>query len=270
MEIGISTASFFGRELTEDTFDIIKELGFDTCEVFLTTFCEYKEDFARLLDKRKNGVNIYSVHTLNQQFEPELYNIMPRTRLDCEYFFKQAAVAAGILGAKYYTFHGPARLRGRNYNFDYQRLGNRTEELCHILKEESGCCELSYENVSWAFFYNPEYFARLREISPSVKACLDIKQAMQSGLHALDFLPCMQGRLANVHLCDYDTDGQLSVPGKGEFDFTELFVRLADIGYDGPLMMELYSKNYNTYEDIKEGREYLQECLERARARSKA
>ncbi|MDD3947791.1 MAG: sugar phosphate isomerase/epimerase [Clostridia bacterium] len=265
MEIGISTASFFGRQLTEDTFDIIKELGFATCEVFLTTFSEYRESFAKLVNERKNGLNIYSIHTLNQQFEPELYNMMPRTREDCESIFKQAARAAGILGAKYYTFHGPARLRGRNYVFDYQRLGTRTEELCALLKSESGCCELSYENVSWAFFYQPEFFAKLREISPSIKACLDIKQAMQSGLHALDFLECMKGRLVNVHLCDYDELGQLSVPGKGIFDFTELFVRLADIGYDGPLMMELYSKNYNNYEDIREGREYLLECLEKAR-----
>lgn len=267
MEIGISTASFFGKELTENTFDIIKELGFETCEVFLTTFSEYREDFAKLINSRKNGLNIFSIHTLNQQFEPELFNLMPRTREDCEYFFKQAARAAGILGAKYYTFHGPARLRGRNYVFDYQRLGNRTEELCKILKNESGSCELSYENVSWAFFYQPQYFKNLREISPSVTACLDIKQAMQSGLNAFDFLDCVKGRLVNVHLCDYDEQGLLSVPGKGEFDFTELFVRLADIGYDGPLMMELYSKNYNNYNDIREGREYLLECLEKARMR---
>lgn len=268
MEIGISTASFFGRELTEDTFDIVKDLGFRTCEVFLTTFSEYREDFAKLINERKNGLEIYSVHTLNQQFEPELYNMMPRTREDCEYFFKQAARAAGILGARSYTFHGPARLRGRCYAFDYQRLGTRTEELCKILAAEGNGCELAYENVGWAFFFNPEYFARLREISPSVKACLDIKQAMQAGLHAFDFLDCVKDRLINVHLCDYDETGQLSVPGKGNFDFVELFVRLADIGYDGPLMMELYSKNYNNYNEIGEGREYLMECLERAKART--
>lgn len=267
MEIGISTASFFGKEVTEDTFDIIKSLGFNTCEVFLTTFSEYKEEFARFLSTRKNSLNIYSIHTLNQQFEPELYNMMPRTREDCEFFFKQAGRAGGILGAKYYIFHGPARLRGRNYVFDYQRLGTRTEELCNMLSEVSGGVQLAYENVGWAFFYNPEFFARIREVSPSVKACLDIKQAMQAGLHAFDFLECVKGRLVNVHLCDYDDMGQLCVPGRGEFDFVELFVRLADIGYDGPLIMELYSKNYNTYDDIAEGREHLLECLHKAKVR---
>lgn len=270
MEIGISTASFFGREATEDAVGVIREMGFKVCEVFLTTFFEYKEEFAILLKGRLNGLNVYSVHTLNQQFEPELYNPMERTRKDSEFFFTEAGRAAGILGAKYYTFHGPARLRGRNYVFDYQRLGTRTEELCTLLREAGSGCKLCYENVVWAYFFSPEFFTGLRAVSPSIKACLDIKQAMQAGLHANDFLDCVKGRLANVHLCDYDEAGQLTVPGRGSFDFTDFFTRLMDIGYDGPLMMELYARNYGTYTDIAEGREYLLNCLERARAKTKA
>jgi len=269
MEIGISTASFFGREQTEDALGVIKEMGFKVCEVFLTTFSEYKEEFAQMLCKKKDGLQIYSVHTLNQQFEPELYNPMERTRKDSEFFFAEAGRAAGILGAKCYTFHGPARLRGRNYVFDYQRLGTRTEELCTLLREAGNGCALCYENVVWAYFYMPEYFEKLKEVSPSIRACLDIKQAMQAGLHANDFLDCVKGRLSNVHLCDYDEAGQLMVPGKGSFDFTDFFIRLMDIGYDGPLMMELYAKNYGDYNDIREGREYLENCLVRARTRTK-
>ena len=76
---------------------------------------------------------------------------------------------------------------------------------------------------------------------------------MQAGLHAFDFLECVKGRLVNVHLCDYDDMGQLCVPGREIRLFRELFVRLADIGYDGPLIMELYSKNYNTLRRYRRG-----------------
>ncbi|MFA6765988.1 MAG: sugar phosphate isomerase/epimerase, partial [Clostridia bacterium] len=82
MKIGISTASFFSKEATEDTFQIIEEMGIQTCEVFLTTFMEYEPEFIQQLKEKKNSVDVYSVHTLNVQFEPELFNIVKRTRDD--------------------------------------------------------------------------------------------------------------------------------------------------------------------------------------------
>ncbi|MFW5780838.1 MAG: sugar phosphate isomerase/epimerase family protein, partial [Bacillota bacterium] len=147
MKIGISTASFFTKEVTENTFEIIEKLGIDTCEVFLTTFMEYEEDFIRLLKKRKGTVDIYSVHTLNVQFEPELFNSVKRTRNDCEVFFKKIAVAANILDAKYYTFHGLTKMKRVPYTIDFQKVGKRVDELNKILYSVSGeKCKLAYEN----------------------------------------------------------------------------------------------------------------------------
>ena len=68
MKVGISTATFFTKVLTEDSFSVIKRLGADTCEVFLTTFYEYKDAFAQLLKERKGDFDVYSVHSLNTQF----------------------------------------------------------------------------------------------------------------------------------------------------------------------------------------------------------
>ena len=125
MEIGISTASFFTKERTENTFDIIDKMDIDICEVFLTTFREYKKEYANQLVERKKNIRVYSVHSLNVQYEPELFNPVDRTREDCEYFFKQVGTAAGILGADYYTFHGLARMKRTPYTIDYERIGKR-------------------------------------------------------------------------------------------------------------------------------------------------
>lgn len=264
MKIGISTASFFSKEATENTFEVMKDLRIDICEVFLTTFREYKKSFAELLQERKQGIEVYSIHTLNVQFEPELFNPVARTREDSEYFYKEAATAAGILGAKYYTFHGLTRMKRTPYTIDYQRIGKRMDELDKMLIQTSGgSCRLAYENVHWTFFNSPDYFNELKKFT-NVRACLDIKQAMQSKYDIYDYIDAMGDRLVNVHLCDFDENGKLHTPGKGSFDFTKLFRTLIDKGYAGPLIMELYAGNYQNYADIKEGRDYLQHCLEKA------
>lgn len=263
MKIGISTASFFTKEATENTFEIIDKLGIDICEVFLTTFREYKRAFVEDLATRKKEIQVYSVHSLNVQYEPELFNSVKRTREDCEYFFKQVATGAGILGAKYYTFHGLARMKKTPYTIDFQRIGKRIDELDEMLSEYGNGCQLAYENVHWTFFNSPEFFDKLRKYS-NVKTCLDIKQAMQSKHSIYDYIDSMGDRLANVHLCDFDENGKLYMPGKGTFDFTKLFRYLLDKGYKGPVIMEVYANNYNNYNEIKQGYEYLEECMNKA------
>ncbi len=266
MEIGISTASFFSREMTESALNVIKKLSIPTCEVFLATFFEYTDSFCQELLSRKGDLNIYSVHTLNQQFEPELFNPVPRTRNDSEQIFRQVCRVGGALDAKYYTFHGPAKLKKVKYNFDYPKIGGRLEELCQITQAESGGkMKLSYENVHWTYYSEPEY---IKNLSPytNINTTLDIKQAMQSKIDVYEYIKYMGNRLANVHLCDYNIDGSLTIPGKGIFDFTKLFAKLLSIGYDGPAMIEVYSPNYSGYDDLARCYDYLNECLEKAKS----
>lgn len=262
MEIGISTASFFSKEVTEDSLKVIHDLDINICEVFLTTFYEYRKEFAEQLAQARKGIEVYSIHTLNVQFEPELFNPVVRTRQDSEQIFQQIAVSAKLLNAKYYTFHGLTRLKRTPYKVDYQRIGNRLEELDNMLYTTSNGCRLAYENVHWTFFNSPEYFTELKKHT-NVKTCLDIKQAMQSQRSVYDYIDAMGDRLVNVHVCDYDESGKLYIPGKGAFDFVQLFRRLNDNGYAGPIIMELYAGNYNSYEEIKQSYQYLQECMDK-------
>ena len=81
MQIGMSTASLFSKEKTEAAFEILHKLNIPVCEVFLSTFSEYTDEFIDTLLKVKGETHIYSVHTLNQQFEPELFNPTERTTI---------------------------------------------------------------------------------------------------------------------------------------------------------------------------------------------
>ncbi len=259
MKVGISTASFFLKAYTEDALDILNQMGVETCEIFLTTFREYRKEFVNLLLERKGKLDIHSIHTLNLQYEGELFNPQDRTREDCEFFFKQAAEAAGLLGAKYYTFHGTPMMKKTPYNINYEWMGRRLKELNGIM-HEYGDAEIAYENVHWTFFNTPEFFRRLSEYV-DVKATLDIKQAMQSKISVDEYINVMNKSLVNVHLCDYYADGNLTLPGKGSVDFTDLFRKLMAIGYDGPVLMELYARNYDSFDEVKRSYEYLQNCV---------
>lgn len=263
MKIGISTATFFSKLLTEDSFAEIKELGFDCIEVFLTTFREYEEEFIKLLKEKQNGIQVFSVHTLNQQFEPELFNSVARTREDAFYFLRKIARAAQILDAKYYTFHGPARLKRTPYTFDFAKLGATVETINSVLSEYSPSLELAYENVHWTFFSEPDFFTNLKKYT-TVKTCLDIKQAMQSKIPVKEYIDAMGETIVNIHLCDYFENGKLTLPGKGIFNFTELFKRLKDVGYDGPAMLELYAGDYTNFKEIKDSYDYLNDCLNKS------
>ena len=259
MKVGISTASFFLKSETEDSLNLLNSMGVEISEIFLTTFREYRKEFIDVLLERKGNLTIHSVHSLNLQYEGELFNASPRTREDCEYFFRQVAEAAGRLDASYYTFHGPPRLKRTPYNINYEWMGERITALNRIMSEY-GKAQIAYENVHWTYFNSPEFYKRLIEHC-EVKTCLDIKQAMQSKIPVEEYIKVMGDNLVNVHLCDYHEDGSLALPGKGSVDFVDLFRKLIASGYDGPLLMELYARNYDNFDQVRQSFEYLQNCV---------
>jgi sugar phosphate isomerase/epimerase len=258
--IGISTATFFGKFNNEDSIDLINKLGFKTAEVFLSTFCEYESDFGALLKSRQKKLNIYSVHSLNSHFEPQLYNHVERTRNDSEVWFKKVCSVGKMLGAKAYTFHGAPNFRNLTTPPDYDYIGLYTNKIIDVASRYG--LRLSYENVSWTRFNAPDFFINLSKRCPDLYATLDIKQAHISGVDYREFIKAAGGRLNNVHLCDYDEAGNLLPCGQGIFDFKRLFKILRDGGYDGPYIMELYSDNYKTLNEINAAYDFLSDCLD--------
>lgn len=260
MEIGISTATFFSKGQLEDNIRKASALDVDVCEVFLNTFSEYEPDFARLLVERKGKLRVHSVHSLNTHFEPMLFNVSERTRNDHEYFFRKVVDAGNILGAEAYTFHGGARMKFKSpYNYDFAWLGEVMERLCAY--SQSKGIEVTFENVYWAMFNKPEFFLNLKQYSPSVKACLDIKQAERAEVPYVEYLKVIGDRLRTVHIADFCANGATCLPGTGSVDFYRLFSDLSEYGYGGPVLMELYPGDWSTLDDLSRAIEFLKNTL---------
>lgn len=258
MQAGISTASLFMRKNNEDALPLFNRMGIKTAEVFLTSFSEYEEEFAKLLAQRKGDVKINSVHILNTQFEPQLFSGHPRVATDAYDCLTKVMRSANVLGAPYYTFHGASRLKrasrsGKNDNFSAIIDGfSRLFEFCLVHG-----VTLCLENVEWSTYNRPGVFTKIAEAIPDLKGVLDIKQARISEHPYEAYLTEMGPRLAYVHVSDIDENGRMCLPGKGIFDFDTLILRLLDVGFSGNVYVEAYNKDYDKETELKDACDYL-------------
>ncbi|MBO7297837.1 MAG: sugar phosphate isomerase/epimerase [Clostridia bacterium] len=262
MKTGVSTASLFLRQNNEDALPLLEKLGVKTTEVFLTSFSEYAPSFANLLAKRKGALEVNSVHILNTQFEPQLFNAHPRVREDAYSWLNQVLQSAQILGAPYYTFHGTARVKRAarsGLNDDFSTI---IEGFKNIV---SACARygvtLCLENVEWSTYNRVGVFSRIKDELPTLKTVLDIKQARISQYPYEEYLAEMGERLAYLHISDIDERGKICLPGKGVFDFDTLIKRLKDSGFDGALLIEVYTNDYGSERELKTACEYIDELL---------
>ncbi len=262
MKVGVSTASLFLRKNNEEALLFLQSLGVNTAEVFLTSFSEYGLPFAQTLLQKKGDMDICSLHILNTQFEPQLFNAHPIVKSDAFFWLNKVLESAQILGVPHYTFHGTARIKraarsGENDDFPKMIAGFR--EIIDACEQRG--VRLCLENVEWATYNRVGVFERLKRELPTLGGVLDIKQAHISQYPYEQYLQEMGDRLCYVHISDRDERGKICLPGRGTFDFDTLIQRLQDIGFDGALLIEVYTDNYGDEQEIKMACDYVNERL---------
>ena len=263
MQTGISTASLFGRMPTEDALKFLNDNKVSCAEVFLESFCEYKSEFGQLLKSVKGDIPVHSVHTLTTQFEPQLYSINERAQKDSFDLLEKTMTTAELIGAKYYTFHGGARVKRTPFNIDYDRVGGLTQRIIDVCKTHG--VTLTYENVHWGYYNYIGFFKELKKRTQGLKATLDIKQARQSGLPYSEYIEDMGEDIVTVHLSDVDESGKMCLPGKGVTDFRDLFSRLKGKGFDGALIIEAYPNDYGDESELFNSLDFIQEVYEKTK-----
>lgn len=262
MQAGVSTASLFMRKNNEDALPFLNELGVKVAEVFLTSFSEYGYPFADILKERKGELRINSVHDLNTEFEPQLFNAHPRVKADAYGWLEKVLDSAVALGAPYYTFHGTARVKRNSRtgkNDDFEKMIQGFAEISSFCQKRG--VTLCLENVEWATYNREGVFSRIAKEVAQLRGVLDIKQARISGVPYQNYLSEMGEKLAYVHISDVDERGRICLPGKGVFDFQTLINRLKDVGFDGALLIEVYNRDYADEKELKTSCDYLNELL---------
>ncbi len=258
MQIGMSTACFFGRIYNEDALKEIAKLKIKEVEIFFSAQMEYKKSFVRELKEIcvGEGIEVCSIHALPTQFEPQLYSRHGRQFEEAYGIFENVLLAANELGAKKYVFHGPMGIKfAKKIPLNFPWLGERTGLLAKKAKEHN--VRLCYENVHWCWYSFPGFAKKLVENcdSDNLFFTLDIKQAVQSGFSVGEYIKDMGDRLAHIHICDYKIDEKKGIlpclPFSGQFDWEEFIRELVRIKYNSTLMLEVYSNDYSSYADLK-------------------
>lgn len=263
MKIGISTASLFPERHTEDALRTIKSLGVSVAEVFLSTFYEYRPEFSKSLKGELDGLKVNSVHTMPLNFEPNLFNATRRVRGDGFYWLDQVCRSAQLLGAENYTFHGFVRTGGADARADdIGFIGERIAEA-HAFCGNYGV-HLCIENTAHYAYNRPGFFRAVREYARDLYGVFDLKQARRSGYPYQAYIEDMSGAIAYAHLSDIDKNGKMCLPGKGVYDFAEIFKRLKGAGFDGVAVVENYRPDYGNADELKESVLYLQELADKA------
>ncbi len=261
MEIGLSTACFYPMQ-TEDTIRVISDLGAPLCEVFFEADCECDLSFARLLKERmeERGVRAVSAHAFCIPFEHQLFADYQRRIDDALVSYRRVLAAASAIGARYYTFHGDKRSE-RLDGLDYKHLGRCFDALLNMA--DAYGVSLAWENVAWCQSSRPEHIANIKNAvsRDGLKFTLDIKQANRAGVPVDEYIKVMGSDIANLHINDFDAHATCLLPGKGVFDFAELFAKLGSAGYRGDAIVEVYSENYTDISQLADSIAYVKSCL---------
>jgi sugar phosphate isomerase/epimerase len=259
----MSTACFFPHTYTEHTIELMAQMNVRHIEVFFCCLSEYKKSFIADLKKRTDdaGISVYSIHALSLQFEPQLFSSHARAREDSLGIYQQVLEAGAALGAGVYVLHGPSNVKkARRFSVNYPYTAEYANPLADMAKDYG--IKLAWENVHWCWYAEPDFPGKLMPYitSDNLYFTLDVKQAAQAGYDPSDYIAATKGRLANVHLCDFERSDEQGIiprlPFEGELDIGRFSRDLAHVGYDGGVILEVYSHNYK---DLPQ----LQRCYER-------
>lgn len=255
MDIGISSACFYPDMVLEESISVIKNLGFNTGELFINTVSECDLDFILKIKEEslKNKFNIRSVHFFSAMYEPFLFDNYKRRRQDALKLYKKICKATNVLDANLYTFHG---MRYKDFkDMDKGLVLDVYKELVYIAKENN--IDLAQENVSWCSSSSLDFLKFIKDNIYDLKYTFDIKQAYKVGKDPLDYLNIMGYDLINFHINDRSEESICALPGMGTVDYNVIFNKLKEINYDKTAIIEVYRENFDKYEELTKVRDFL-------------
>ena len=215
MKIAISTACFQQNAETENALLLIKETGVEICSVHLQTFYEYRPEFAKKYAKNLGGVEVCSINTGANNFEPQLFSPSRRVRGDGFYWLEQVLRSAQLLGAKKYILKAPL--------FD-GNFKDKLQYLSGIYGFCAGCgVKLCIENSPFGLLNTPSKVAEIKSACPEIGFSLNLSGAKLSAYPYQMYLRAMAGSLSQVVVENADAD---------------LIKLLKEIGFDGEIIIE--------------------------------
>lgn len=100
--------------------------------------------------------------------------------------------------------------------------------------------------------------------SPWFQAYADIGNLVYAGVDVLEEIEIAKGHIGALHVKD-TLPGQLRYvePGKGKVPFVEAFAKIAEIGYQGPVVLELWTEQFpDALDQVIHGFNYIKQKMQ--------
>lgn len=256
---GVSSACFFPLE-TADSVKILSEWHIPNIEIFFNSFQELKDGYLECLSAlcREAGTQVVSIHPFTSNSESlYFFTSYPGRLQDGLMIYRPFLRAAQKLGARVLVFHG-ATLQNR---MDIPQSAANLRVLDRVAREEYGVT-VAYENVVRCRGKDPDYFVQLREHYPELRFVLDVKQALRSGHHPLEYVEKLGDSIVHVHISDSSPQQDCLPVGQGEMDTLAFLQHLKQEGFSGAVLQELYRESYRQQSEVLEGYRRLQRQID--------
>lgn len=258
MRIGVSSAVMY-PEKSETSFKALIEQGFDLFEFFYNCDEEISASFIDELNRLKESAQIVSIHPYTAFAEAVLFfsGYERRTEESIEKY-KRVFEMANKLGVKCFTFHGD-RIYGNisDSSFVLSEMSEKTLNNLADSAKDFGIT-LCLENVSWCKSRSSAYIKSVADKVRNIGFTLDLKQARRAGVDYSEYLSVMGNRLMNIHVSDFDENSDCLLPGTGKFDFKKFKSEIERVGYNGDILIEVYSGCFSDVSEVAEAKRFLQ------------
>lgn len=258
MLFGISTACTY-PEHTEIAVKKLCESGVSNIEIFFNSACETQgkifDEIVRIV--KANGTNVTSIHPFTSSFEPfMLFSDYDRRFSDGREYLNRYYDCAGALGADIVVLHGD---RADRLNHD-DRYIERYHKLYTAAREKG--VYLAQENVSRCRSKDLEFIRKMKaQLLGDVRFVLDFKQARRSEVSFKDLADAMGDKIIHLHINDYDDSHDCLLAGQGVCDFNAALLYLAQKGFNGSGVIEVYRQNYGDFKELVESLKFLNKTV---------
>lgn len=255
---GISTSCYY-PEQTAFAIEHLGKNGIRTIEIFVNTYYETSPDFVQKIVPvlKEYGITPVSVHPFTCGLETMLFFSEYAGRFeDGLKHYRMYFDFMNRIGAKIFVLHGcmnHGKIESRDY---YERYA-----VLRAAAVKEGII-LAQENVAPFKSHSTSFIRDMRTyLDEQVEFVLDIKQAVRAGEDPFDMLDAMGNRIVHTHVSDHRSEFDCLPIGEGNFDFKKYFEKLSHNGFNGAAVLELYRHNYQTYDQLIEGKRKLESCL---------
>ncbi len=260
MRSGVSTACLYPLE-AEKAFRSIAENGVALTEIFVNSDCELHDPYLSefLAIQKEYGVTVCSVHPYTCGIEPMmLFTEYERRLEDMLKYYGRFFEFMNKLGAEFFVLHGNKPQNPCSDEFYFERFAAVQR------RAKSYGVTVVQENVSRCTSRSLDFLKKMAAaLGDAAKFVLDTKQAHRSGEDPVEIAEALGTHIAHVHFSDYGAKGDCLKFGEGEYDNLKLFNALKKSGYNGSVIIELYSNGYDSPADLCENCRKLGGFLEK-------